>query len=102
MPSVDIVIPVYNEGGLSPRTGRRLAAVMDSIPEFDCCVLLVENGSVYSSSAMIQALHRADARFHEIQLIRNFGTEGASLPAAIAPLQTWLSRCRRTLRIRPS
>ena len=87
MPSVDVIVPVYNEEACILELGRRLAAVMDSAPDYEWRIVLVENGSMDQSSALIRGLSERDSRFHELQLIRNFGTEGgilAGLAAATA------------------
>jgi polyisoprenyl-phosphate glycosyltransferase len=79
MRTVDVVIPVYNEEDCLPELARRLAAVMDGSPGYAWRVLLVENGSTDSSSAVIQGIAASDPRFVEVPLVRNFGTEGGIL-----------------------
>lgn len=86
-PSVDVVIPVYNEAACLPELGRRLSQVMDDHPEYGWRIMLVENGSMDESSALIQQIAERDPRFVEVSLVRNFGTEGgilAGLAAATA------------------
>lgn len=79
MPTVDIVIPVFNEEDCLPELARRLAAVMDAHPEHTWTAVLVENGSADRSAEIITDICRADARFTQISLVRNFGAEGGIL-----------------------
>jgi polyisoprenyl-phosphate glycosyltransferase len=79
MPSpklISLVIPAYNETECVEELGARLAAVFDSLPQYDFEAIIVENGSLDDTMAKLQALHERDPRFKILQLARNFNMDG--------------------------
>jgi glycosyltransferase involved in cell wall biosynthesis len=75
--SLSVVVPVYNEEAVLPEFHRRLAAVLDGLPVVDAEIVYVNDGSTDRTLALLEELHRADARVAVIDLSRNFGKEVA-------------------------
>jgi polyisoprenyl-phosphate glycosyltransferase len=80
---ISIVVPAYNEEECVDELGSRLAAVFDSLPQYDFEAIIVENGSQDRTWDLLQALHARDDRFKTIQLARNFHMDGG-LTAGLA------------------
>jgi polyisoprenyl-phosphate glycosyltransferase len=80
---ISIVIPAYNEEECVDELGRRLAAVFDSLPQYDFEAIIVENGSQDRTWELLLALHERDPRFKIVQLARNFHMDGG-LTAGLA------------------
>jgi len=74
--SLSVVVPVYNEEAVLPEFHRRLAAVLDGLP-VDAEIVYVNDGSGDRTLALLEEIHRADARVAVIDLSRNFGKEVA-------------------------
>ena len=74
--SLSVVIPVYNEEPVLADFHGRLAAVLDKIPA-DAEIVYVNDGSRDGTLALLEELHRRDARVAVIDLSRNFGKEVA-------------------------
>lgn len=69
---ISIVIPIFNEETILPELERRLGPVLNGLdPETE--VILVDDGSVDRSFALMQDLHHRDPRFKSIRFSRNFG-----------------------------
>ena len=77
LPTVSVVIPLYNEEQVLPELARRLAAVFDAHPEVKWEVLLVNDGSRDRSAALVQELAARDPRFALLEFSRNFGFQAA-------------------------
>jgi glycosyltransferase involved in cell wall biosynthesis len=75
-PRLCVVIPAFNEEPVLMRTGRALAASLDTL-DVDWSVLFVNDGSRDKSSQVLEELHRADVRFEYLLLSRNFGHQAA-------------------------
>ncbi|MEA2306235.1 MAG: polyisoprenyl-phosphate glycosyltransferase [Solirubrobacteraceae bacterium] len=89
MPSrklISLVIPAYNETECVDELGARLAAVFDSLPEYDFEAIIVENGSFDDTMDKLEALHERADRFKIVQLARNFLMDGG-LTAGLAYVQ---------------
>ena len=67
-----IVAPCYNEEGNLPELHRRLAEVMDQTDE-SWELVLINDGSVDRTAALMEELHRSDPRVHYLDFARNFG-----------------------------
>ncbi len=74
--SISIVIPAWNEEENIPELGRRLTQVMDSCPDYNFEVIVVENGSIDKSFELLAGLNENDQRFKSVQLSRNFTADG--------------------------
>lgn len=83
MPTVVIVIPVFNEAEVLPELCQRLGALFDTQPAVTWRALLVNDGSRDASGDLIAAQAVRDPRFKGIELSRNFGHQ-AALSAGIA------------------
>lgn len=75
-PSVDIIIPVYNEAGVLEKTHECICAVVDKLPH-RFSFLFVNDGSNDSTAGSLAALARKDRRVQPIELSRNFGHQAA-------------------------
>jgi glycosyltransferase involved in cell wall biosynthesis len=74
--SLSVIVPVYNEAAVLPDFHFRLAAVLDKLTA-DAEIVYVNDGSADGTQALLEALHRDDARVGVIDLSRNFGKEVA-------------------------
>ncbi|HWA85417.1 MAG TPA: glycosyltransferase family 2 protein [Opitutus sp.] len=83
MPTLAVVIPVFNEEAVLPELFARLAAVFDAQPAHRWRAVLVDDGSRDRSAELIQAQARRDPRFELVELSRNFGFQSA-LSAGLA------------------
>lgn len=79
MKKVSVLIPCYNEQESLPALRERLSAVMDSRPDYEWEILLVNDGSKDSTLLLLKQLHTRDPRFRYVDLSRNFGKETAML-----------------------
>ncbi len=71
-PVVSVVAPVYDEEILLPEFYRRVTAALEQLAvPFE--LILVNDGSHDSSGAIMDRLHKADARVKVIHFSRNFG-----------------------------
>jgi dolichol-phosphate mannosyltransferase len=77
MPSLAVVIPVFNEQDVLPELRRRLAAVFDALPDCRFQVLYVNDGSTDASLEIMLGQNRLDPRFAVLDLSRNFGHQSA-------------------------
>jgi len=76
MPSIDIIVPVYNEQAVLPQFRDRIMAVMRQC-DVQWRVLFVDDGSADESLKQMQQLQAEDGRFGYLSLSRNFGKESA-------------------------
>ena len=73
--SLSVVVPAYNEQEVLPEFHRRLAAVFERIPDADCEVVYVNDGSTDTTLSVMQELQAGDRRVSVVDLSRNFGKE---------------------------
>jgi glycosyltransferase involved in cell wall biosynthesis len=73
---ISIVIPAYNEESVLEELKNRLQNIMNTSPDYDFDVIIVENGSSDSTFERLIAIHHEDSRFKIVQLSRNFGCDG--------------------------
>lgn len=69
---ISIIIPSYNEEANLDELRRRLVATINEIENYDFEIIIVENGSVDSSSEKLKKINKEDPRFKIIRLSRNF------------------------------
>ncbi len=74
--TVDVVVPVFNEGETLQGFHARLAEATAGLPHL-FRFLYVNDGSSDNSSEVLAKLSTADARIHPIHLSRNFGHQAA-------------------------
>ncbi|HVU25128.1 MAG TPA: glycosyltransferase family 2 protein [Opitutus sp.] len=77
MPTLAVVIPVFNEEAVLPELIARLTAVFDAHPRFAWRAVLVDDGSRDASASRIRAHAQRDPRFELVELSRNFGFQSA-------------------------
>jgi glycosyltransferase involved in cell wall biosynthesis len=78
LPTLSLVIPVYNsERSLKPLIDRLLAVMPTMAKEFE--ILLVNDGSQDGSWQMVQELMKIDPRINGTNLMRNYGQHNALL-----------------------
>lgn len=82
-PLIAVVMPVFNEEAVLPQTFARLTALFAAQPQCRWQAILVNDGSRDRSLALLRAQEAADARFHTVELTRNFGFQ-AALAAGLA------------------
>ncbi len=71
-----IIVPIYNEVENIPLLVERIAAVMDQL-EGSCELILVDDGSQDSSSALLDLFARRDSRLRVVHFRRNYGQTAA-------------------------
>jgi len=76
MPSIDIIVPVFNEQEVLPLFEQRIKAVMKSC-DIQWRVIFVDDGSSDDSLNVMKSMHEADNKFGYLSLSRNFGKEYA-------------------------
>lgn len=76
MPSIDIIVPVYNEQEVLVMFYDRISKVMDGC-QVDWQVIFVDDGSSDQTLTSLENLHKADFRIGYVSLSRNFGKEYA-------------------------
>ena len=86
LPTVAVVIPVFNEEAVLPELFSRLAALFDTTRDCAWKAVLVDDGSRDRSAPAIRARVAADGRFELVELSRNFGFQNA-LSAGLARAQ---------------
>lgn len=76
LPTISVVAPILDEEDVLPELHRRLVAVLDEIGEpFE--IVLVDDGSIDGSRALLEQIVNRDARVRAILLSRNFGHQAA-------------------------
>ena len=75
--TVTLIVPCYNEEESLPIFYRAADEVMDSLPDYDFTLLLVNDGSSDGTLALMRELSTRDARVQYITFSRNFGKEAA-------------------------
>jgi len=83
VPTLTVVIPIFNEEAVLPELLARLTAVFDANPQVRWSALLVDDGSGDRSAALIRAHLARDPRFALVEFSRNFGFQ-AALAAGLA------------------
>lgn len=76
MPTLDLVIPLYNEQDCLPQVHVRLSEVLEPLPH-RARILFVDDGSSDRTPQICQSLAERDPRVGYIRLSRNFGHQAA-------------------------
>ncbi len=76
LPKISFIIPLYNEEETFRELTSRLSILMDSL-DFECEVVLIDDGSKDQTSILMNQIGLQDERFHCIFLSRNFGHQTA-------------------------
>jgi dolichol-phosphate mannosyltransferase len=74
---ISVVVPCFNEQEALPLTHKRLMDVLGSRPEIDLEIVYVDDGSVDSTSTILDGLVESDRRIVVVPLTRNFGHQAA-------------------------
>jgi glycosyltransferase involved in cell wall biosynthesis len=74
---VSIVVPFYNEGDGIEYFFQAICPIFDQLPNIDCEVVCVDDGSNDDTLKKLIAIVDRDPRFHVVELSRNFGKEAA-------------------------
>ncbi len=75
---ISIIVPVYNEEESIPALYEELREVIDGAP-WDAEILMVDDGSVDQSAAIISQIAEQDSRVKLVRFARNFGQTAAML-----------------------
>ena len=75
---ISIIVPVYNEELVLPLFYDRMTQVINGLEEnYNCKVILIDDGSKDKSWKIIQDINVSDPRFTGVRLSRNFGHQAA-------------------------
>jgi dolichol-phosphate mannosyltransferase len=74
VPTLSVVVPVYNEGASIVATNTRLASALDGL-DLSYEIIYVNDGSADDSLDLLQVLSAGDKRLQVLDLSRNFGKE---------------------------
>ena len=96
-PVYSLVLPVFNEEKTLPELFNQLVALLDRL-DGEGEVLLIDDGSVDRSAALMLEMHHRDPRFKVIRFSRNFGhqlaiTAGLDLARGQAVATSPWGRC---------
>lgn len=69
---ISIVVPLYNEEAVFDKLIQRLTQVINAT-DFSCEVVLVDDGSIDNTAALMEAICKNDNRFTGVILSRNYG-----------------------------
>ncbi|TRZ50906.1 glycosyltransferase [bacterium] len=72
---ISVVVPAYNEEAVLPEFHRRIVMLFDELPDYDCEVVYVNDGSLDGTQGIISSLAAIDERVSSVDLSRNFGKE---------------------------
>ena len=76
LPSVAVIVPVFNEQAALPVFHPQLVTVLQALPN-SYSVTYVDDGSSDETPQILQSLAAADPRVHVVHLSRNFGHQAA-------------------------
>lgn len=76
MPTVDLVIPIYNEQDALPGFHNKLRQSIDSIP-CDFTIYYIDDGSTDTTGDCLHQIAATDQRVVVVELSRNFGHQAA-------------------------
>jgi dolichol-phosphate mannosyltransferase len=77
VPTLSVVLPVYNERETLAELERRLVSALEDQVRADFEVILVDDGSSDGSAEILDFLHSRDPRLKVIHFSRNFGHQAA-------------------------
>ncbi|MEB2283487.1 MAG: glycosyltransferase [Polyangiaceae bacterium UTPRO1] len=76
VPELSVVVPIFNEGAVLPELLQRLAAALaTTAPDYE--LVLVDDGSVDESPAILLGAAERDSRLRVLRFSRNFGHQAA-------------------------
>jgi polyisoprenyl-phosphate glycosyltransferase len=74
-PLISVVIPAYNEEAVIAAFHQRMSALFDTLSDYRCEMIFVNDGSTDRTQAIIDELYARDNRVACVNLSRNFGKE---------------------------
>lgn len=74
--TLSVIVPYFNEADVLPELHRRLAAVLDRLPD-SSEIIYVDDGSQDDSLSVVAAFPQSSSSIRSVQLSRNFGKESA-------------------------
>jgi polyisoprenyl-phosphate glycosyltransferase len=77
IPTISVIIPVYNERETLEQMAARLIPVMEECTGGSFEILCIDDGSRDGSDKILDQLHEQDRRFKAIHFSRNFGKQAA-------------------------
>jgi len=75
-PTVDLVIPVFNEAGVIEQTYAHICQIIDTLP-YEFTIYCIDDGSDDGTPQSLVALAEQDKRIVSLELSRNFGHQAA-------------------------
>lgn len=75
--TIDVVIPVLNEERIVSESIQRAIAALESVPEADYNVIIVDDGSTDRTWEIVCSATRIHPRVRGVRLSRNFGHDAA-------------------------
>lgn len=72
-----VVLPAYNEADGIIQFYDALTGVLDGLPEYECQLLFVDDGSTDQTAAVLQQVAAQDDRVSVVRFSRNFGHQAA-------------------------
>lgn len=76
-PLISLVVPFFNESEGIALFESGISPVLGALPEYDCEIICVDDGSCDDTLTKLHALAAQDPRYVVIELSRNFGKEAA-------------------------
>jgi polyisoprenyl-phosphate glycosyltransferase len=74
---ISVIVPVYNEELVLPLFHERVTHVINGLKNYECKVILIDDGSRDNSWKIIRRISEIDPRFSGVRLSRNFGHQAA-------------------------
>lgn len=74
-PLISVVVPAYNEADVIQVFYERMCKLFDSLSDYCCEMIIVNDGSQDLTQSIIEQLRSKDNRIASISLTRNFGKE---------------------------
>ncbi len=72
---LSVIVPAYNEEAVIRSFHQRMSELFNSLPDYDCEMIFVNDGSQDRTQSIIEQLALHDHRVAFINLSRNFGKE---------------------------
>lgn len=76
---ISVMIPFFNEEEVLPILFQRMNSFMDSMPEYNWEIVMVNDGSTDTGMLLVKQMNETDTRWQYVDLSRNFGKEVAMM-----------------------
>jgi polyisoprenyl-phosphate glycosyltransferase len=77
MKKISVIVPAYNEEEVVDQFHAEMSAIFDSLDNYRCEIIFVDDGSSDRTREIIEGLAARDGRVSAVFLSRNFGKEAA-------------------------